>query len=573
MVAAVSSANEDQSEIASENDPKDEATDIELATLPTLVSDLSGFVRYFGRAWSIQSLRACLSLALVYCWVAYFSSWGLGASGRLGDVRLLADPDQPARLIGAISVIMFPLLAIWLGRTLGRLERRGKLKLVRWWRRNPKQRRKRLRLFDFERRYQWVLALVAGTTLTAILFWFRRGDVAAFTILFSWLALGPVAGIAMARRFSNPAAQGFAAFLAGFGSISGAILLILAFAGAGVAAFAFAILGVTNVVFAGALGVLLDIVIGGVSTVGLALAGASVATIALALAGAGTGIATLTGVATLSRAGFAAFIILMSGATIATLAFEEAAVLSAAISGISALTVASTVSQNRMGHHGAYAGAIGAIALMTIAAVLLGWGDKPLVIFAVSFFLLLPVTVGLHSWLAFAMMRHLLERIIRGRRGWLSAFLVVVACWLIGMIAAAALAYTLGYGTEGYNQVTLARSGLLAFDIEPMINRAIASPFGEGLSLTLLLLAPLLPALVFTAILLTDGLLSLQPHDYRLRRPLFRGLGIVLTFGTFVSVMGVISATDMLDIANHLGGLAKYGLHSAHKTFSTDPTL
>ena len=78
------------------------------------------------------------------------------------------------------------------------------------------------------------LGLVCGSALIAVLIWFRRGDVAAFTIIFSWLALGPVSGIAMARRFSSPAAQGLAALVAGFGSITGAVLLILAFAGAGV---------------------------------------------------------------------------------------------------------------------------------------------------------------------------------------------------------------------------------------------------------------------------------------------------------------------------------------------------
>ena len=334
--------------------------------------------RRFGSAWSIRSLRTCLSLALVSCWIAYFLGWGLGGSGRLGDVRLLASPDQPARLASAMSAIAFPLFAILFGRTLGRLERRAKLKWVRWRRRNPKQFRARLRLHDFERRYRWVLGFVFGAALITALIWFRRGDVAAFAVVFSWLALGPVSGIAVARRFSNPASQGVAALLAGFGSITGAVLLILAFAGAGVSAFAFAILGVTNVAFTGAIGVLLDIVMGGVFTLGLALAGAGVATVALALAGAGTGIATLTGVATMSRAGLAAFFILMSGAAAATLAFKEAAVLSAAIGGISALAVAATVAHNRMGHHGAYAGAIGSIALLTITAVLFGWGDKGL---------------------------------------------------------------------------------------------------------------------------------------------------------------------------------------------------
>ncbi|MGI9507832.1 MAG: hypothetical protein ACR2QJ_00605, partial [Geminicoccaceae bacterium] len=188
--------------------------------------------RRLGAPWSVRSLRACLGLALVYCWIAYFLGWGLGASGRIGDIRLLANPVQPARIIGAISAIAMPLAAMLIGRMFGRLERRAKLKLLRWWRRSPKQYRNRLRVHDFERRYRWLLGLIFGAALVTVLIWFRRGDVAMFAIVFSWLALGPVSGIAVARRFSSPTSQGLAALIAGFGSISGAVLLILAFAGA-----------------------------------------------------------------------------------------------------------------------------------------------------------------------------------------------------------------------------------------------------------------------------------------------------------------------------------------------------
>lgn len=519
--------------------------------------------RSFGPAWSIQSLRICLSLALVSCWVAYFLGWGLGGSGRLGNVRLLASPDQPVRLTSAMSAIVFPLLAMLFGRSLGRLERRAKLRWVRWRRRKPTQYRTRLRLHDFERHYRWVLGIVFGAALITALIWFRRGDVAAFAVVFSWLALGPVSGIAVARQFSNPATQGLAALFAGFGSITGAVLLILAFAGAGVSAFAFAILGVTNIVFTGAIGVLLDIVMGGMFTLGLALAGAGVATVALALAGAGTGIATLTGIATMSRAGLAAFFILMSGATIATLAFEEAAVLSAAIGGISALAVAAAVAHNRMGHHGAYAGAIGAIAFLTIAAVLFGWGDKPLVMFAVCFFLLLPLIVGFNSWAALAMMRGFLGGLTARRRGWLSIMLTVFTCWLTAAIFIAALAYLLGYGAESYNQVTLIRSGAPAFGVGPMIVRAVADPFGEGFWITMILLTPMIPSLIFTVNLLTDGLLRLQPHDYRLRRFLFRTTSIIAALGMIVGITAVINAAEEYDLAMLLGDLAREGLHAA----------
>lgn len=540
--------------------------------LASLTHGLGWLDRRLDAPWSARSLRTCLSLALIYCWIAYFLGWGLGGSGRIGDIRLLANPDQPARLISALSAIGFPLVAMLLGRSLGRFERWAKLRLVRRWRRNPKQYRTRLRLHDFERRYRWMLGLTFGIALISVLIWFRRGDVAAFAIVFSWLALGPVSGIAVARQFSNPTSQGLAALLAGIGSISGAVLLILAFAGAGVSAFAFAILGVTNVAFAGAVGVLLDIVMGGVFTLGLALAGAGVATVALALAGAGTGIATLTGVATMSRAGLAAFVILMSGATVATLAFEEAAVLSAAIGGISALAVAATISHNRMGRNGAYAGAIGAITLLIIAAVLFGWGDKPLVIFAVCFFLMLPLLVGVNSWVALAVMRSLLRGTLRRTHSGFITSAALAACWLIAAAFKASLAFFLGYGSESYSQLTLARSGILAFDIGPMIDRAVDDPFGEGLWLTALLFTPLIPALAFTANLFTDGLLALQPHDYRLRSVFFRLVGGGMALGSVVAAIALNNAAEIFDVARPLGDFAKEGLYAAIRAFSGPPS-
>ena len=530
---------------------------------PTLAGGLGWLDRRLGRPWSVRCLRTCLGLALVFCWVAYFLGWGLGGSGRLGDVRLLADPMQPARLVGALSAIAFPLAAMLIGRALGRLERRAKLGLVRWWRRNPKQYRTRLRLHDFERRYRWLLGLLFGAALVSVLISFRRGDVAAFAIVFSWLALGPVSGIAAARQFSSPTSQGLAALISGFGSISGAVLLILAFAGAGVSAFAFAILGITNVALTGAIGVLLDIVMGGVFTLGLALAGAGVATVALALAGAGTGIATLTGVATMSRAGLAAFVILMSGAAVATLAFQEAAVFSAAIGGISALAVAAAVSHNRRGRHGAYAGAIGAIALLTMAAVLFGWGDKPLVMFAVCFFFLLPLLVGLTGWAALAAMRILVGWVIAKGWGWPSTVAAVAACWLIGAVFVATLAFLLGYGAESYNQLTLARSGAIAFDIGPMIGHAVRDPFGEGLWLSTMLLAPILSPALFTANLLTDALLALQPYDYRFRRLLFRMIGAVLTLAAVIAAILLVAEAEGIDVAHRLGALGWDGLDAA----------
>ena len=75
-----------------------------------LAGGLIGLDRRLGHAWSVRSLRRCLSLALIYCWIAYFLGWGLGGSGRIGDVDLLANPGQPARLASALSA-----MAAWSG--------------------------------------------------------------------------------------------------------------------------------------------------------------------------------------------------------------------------------------------------------------------------------------------------------------------------------------------------------------------------------------------------------------------------------------------------------------------------
>lgn len=525
--------------------------------------------RNIGPPWSMRALRYCLGLALIYCWIAYFLSWGLGASGEIGQVPLLADPPQPARLLSAFSAILLPLVAMILGRTLGRFERRAKLCSLRRLRRKQKQRRRRLRLVDFERRYRWLLGLLFGAALVTVLIWFRRGDVAAFTILFSWLSLGPVSGIAMARRFSSPTNQGLAALIAGFGSITGAVLLILAFAGAGVSAFAFAVLGITNVAFVGALGVLLEIVMGGMLTLGLALAGAGAATVALALAGAGTGIATLTGVATMSRAGLAAFMLLMGGASLATLTFGEAAVLSAAIGGISAIAVAAAVSHNQRGRHGAYAGAIGAMALFTSGAVILGWGHRPLVIFAICFFFLLPLINGFVDWIAWAMTRNVTAYALTMRHRFLSIALSGIAFIVIGIFLVSSLAFSLGFGFEAYNRITMQRAGLAAFDLQPMIGQAIISPWGEGLWMTLMLLTPLLPIAFQISRFLSDGLLRLQPDDYPLRRPIFNVIGFLMSIATFIAVAWAITASSTLNPAQTLGDMAYLGIQTAADVFAT----
>ncbi len=533
------------------------------STSSATASGLAWLNRRAGPPWSIGALRTCFGIALLYCWMAYFLGWGLGGSGRIGDLSMLADPPQPARLLSAFSAILLPLLVMLIGRSLGRLERRAKLSLVRKLRRHSKQRRKRRRLADFERSYRWFLGLVFGSALVAVLIWFRRGDVAAFTIVFSWLALGPVSGIAIARRFANPTMQGLAALIAGFTSIAGAVLLILAFAGAGVAAFAFAILGVTNVAFASAVGVLLELVMGGVFTLGLALAGAGAATVALALAGAGTGIATLTGVATMSRAGLAAFILLMGGAALATLAFSQAAILAAAIGGISALSVAAAVSHNGRGRHGAYAGAIGAIILLTTTAVLLGWGQEPLVIFAASFFFLLPLANGLVDWIAWAMVRSMIKRFMPVRSLVMSVSIGSLASLAIGFVLMMALAFILGLGFEGYNQLTIRRAGDAAFDLGLVIERATLAPFGEGLWLTAMLLTPLLPIAFQVSRLLTDGLLALQPDDYPLRRPLFNGIGLAATSATIALVVWLAIVSPGIGLAPILETTADLGTQAA----------
>ncbi len=541
---------------------------------PRMILTTLGFVRrrgLCGQPWSVQSLRTCLGLALVYSWAAYFLGWGLGGAGALGGRLFLADAPQPARLLSGLSAILFPILVMALGRGAGRLERRAKLAFVRWWRRNPKQYRHRLRLADFERGYRWVLGLVFGSALVATIIWFRRGDVAAFTIVFSWLALGPVAGIAMARRFKGSTSQALAALIAGFGSIALAILLILAFAGAGVSAFAFAILGITNVAFAGALGLLLEFVMGGMFTLGVALAGAGAATVALALAGAGTGIATLTGVATMSRGGLAAFFLLMGGASLATLAFAQATVLAAAIGGISALAVAAAVSHNRRGHHGAYAGAIGAVALLMIAAILLGWGYEPLVVFAICFFFLLPFINGSIDWVAWSATAQLVQWLRRRKGRSLACLTGLAIVPLIGLAAILCLAFLLAFGFETYRQLILVYSGEAAYTVSPMIEKARIDPLGEGLWLAIMAATPLGPILYYGSWAVTAGLLALQPDDYPWRRLLFKIIGWVVALASIVLIAWWIRLAPGLDPSQPLGAAAMAGQQAAEWQWQPSP--
>jgi hypothetical protein len=322
------------------------------------------------------------------------------------------------------------------------------------------------------------------------------------------------------------------------------------------------------VAFAGALGVLLDIVMGGMLTFGLALAGAGVATVALALAGAGTGIATLTGVATMSRAGLAAFVILMSGAATATLAFREATVFAAVIGGISALAVAAAISHSRRGRHGAYAGAIGAIALITAAAVAFGWGHKPLVAFAACFFFLLPLIVGVVHWIAWGTTRSLFRGLTRRRRAWLSPLACMVLCCLTTAALMAALAFFLGFGAESYSQLAFRPAGEAAFALDPMIERAARDPFGEGLWLSLMLLTPLSPLAFFGASAAADALMAIQPDDYRLRRPLFRTLGAVLTIASIAVAIRLIAGADGVELAASLGDLGQEGVETARAVWN-----
>lgn len=145
--------------------------------------------------------------------------------------------------------------------------------------------------------------------------------------------------------------------------------------------------------------------------------------------------------------------------------------------------------------------------------------------------------------------------------------LAVAVCWVIGALFMTALAFLLGYGAECYNRLVLARSGAIAFSIEPMIRRAVADPLGEGFWLFLMILAPIMPPVVFTANVLTDGLLALQSNDYRLRKPLFGSIGALLALGAVIGGISLVMMSDDMDVAPSLGDVAWIGLDAAGHSF------
>jgi hypothetical protein len=529
---------------------------------PALGPVLARLDHALGPPGSLLALGRCLALALAYGWLFFFLGWGLGGSGTLGDLVLLADPPQPARAVGALSAILAPALAILIGRGLGRLERRATLAAVRRLRRRAGQRRHRLRLADFERRYRWLLGLVFGVALVLVLIAWRRADLAVFLILFSWLALGPVAGLRAAGLRATSGARlrglrGMVGLVAGAGALTMAVATIAAFALSGVATFAFTVLGVTNIALTGAVGLLLDMVMGGALTLGIAVAGAGVAAVALALAGAGTGIATLTGVATLSRAGLAACLVVAGGAALALLTFGQSAIAAGAIGGIATFGIAAAIAGSGRQREGAFAGAGGALALLTLGAIGLGWAGHQLVLFVVVFFFLAPFANGVIDWLAF----------------WASAGLgggsgVLLALKLLcGLVAPAALipalAFALGWLMESYNGIALAWSGDPALDLRPMIQAAAGDPFGEGLWLTAMLLTPLLPSFLKAVLLFAAGLGLLAPEKQAWQQVIILAAAAMLVLLPAGLIGGWITTSPALDLAPGLAAAAEAGIDVA----------
>jgi hypothetical protein len=536
-----------------------------------LAAGLAGLERRGGRPFSFALLQRCLILAGAYGWAGYFIAWGLGASGRIGDLALLADPGQPARLVGGLSAVLGPLLALALGRWLGRRERGLKLSLLRRLRR----RWRRLRRASAELRYRQLAGLLFGVCLIALLAWLRRADLAAFVLLFAWLAIGPTAGLAAARWGRRRWQKALLGLAGGLGAVAFALGLVLAFAGAGAAAFAFAIVGMVNVAFAGALGVVFELIMGGAISLVLALAGVGVGAMALALIGAGSGIATVTGLAALARAGIAAFLLVLAGAGLATLAFSRAAVAAAAIGAVAACAVAAAIAAAGRGRQGAFAGTLGALLLPTVAAILLGRGERPLAVFAALFLFVLPLLNGLLDWLALSSTGGLAARLAaatgRPRRPWsptAAALATVAASLAIGLALSALLAFALGLALTGYDTLAVRAGSPPAFDLAPQIAASRADPWGEGLWPSIMLLTPLLPAALYAGLLgaLTLGMLLRAPG---LSRPAAMAegwtwlqagrseTGLSAPAGRWRSLLAALGG---LGLAGGLAGLIGYGI-------------
>ncbi len=169
-----------------------------------LTRGLDWLDRNWGEAGSARSLGICIIIALCYSYAAFFIAWGVGGPGQIGGRVLLREATQPGRGLLALWPVVAPPLGFALGRWLGWQERRLKLRLRRYlgWRRRR-----------FEIGYRAVLVAVFGM-LFAVLFAINE-DLAAGAGFFALLAVGPIVGIAAARRSQRFFLAGLLAAVAG----------------------------------------------------------------------------------------------------------------------------------------------------------------------------------------------------------------------------------------------------------------------------------------------------------------------------------------------------------------------
>ncbi len=455
--------------------------------------------RQIGAAWTWQNLQVCLAAAFGCGWVGYFLGWAIGGSGRLGDLALLADPAQPARLVGGIGAILLPWLALRLGRWLGRLERTSGL----WLARRLRRRLPHLQPASVEHRLRQLSALLLTVSLLLLLYR-RRPDLVALVIPFAWLTIGPVAGVALAGRVRRPWLKAGLAVLGGAAAMAGAAALLLACAAAGAATIGFLLLGAFDLAMLGGFGALASLLIGGLSAGALAMAGAGAATLALSLVGAGAGIATVTGMASLARAGAATAILALTGAYLASLLWQDAIVAAAAAGWVTGLAIAAAVGGRGHAAQAAYGGALGAGLVPAAAAIWLGYGQQPLIVFGSVFWLLLPSCAGLLGWLAFGLADRLRRAIAlrtARRRVWPGALIGLASALLVGLALGAIAVTVLAGSLASYNLLVLRQSGQPAFQLAPTLTALLGNNWREVLWLSGTWLLPLAPVLLEASLL------------------------------------------------------------------------
>lgn len=147
-----------------------------------------------------------------------------------------------------------------------------------------------------------------------------------------------------------------------------------------------------------------------------------------------------------------------------------------------------------------------------------------LVLLLLVFFLILPLANAVWDWLSWWATRALGARLVRvlepaqsgGERA------VAVLGHGLGDLAIAlglllAMAFSLAFGFEAYDQVALRQTGVPAFNLRETVAAAAADPWGEGFWLTTMLLSTLFPTLLHALVLLGAPLgLVLIPTGVRL---------------------------------------------------------